>query len=46
MRSRLIFNMSDSESKVTSETCSDILSGYKLERTTYTGSYGTCSEWG
>ena len=46
MRSRLLNIMSDSESKATSETCSDILSGYKLESATYTGSYGTCGEWG
>ena len=37
--------MSDCESKATNETCSDILSGYKLESATYTGSYGTCGEW-
>ena len=37
--------MSDSEMKATSETCSDILSRYKLESATYTGSYGSCGEW-
>ena len=40
-----IITMSDSEMKATSETCSDILSRYKLESATYTGSYGTCGEW-
>lgn len=37
--------MSDCGSKAASETCSDVLSGYRLESATYTGSYGTCGEW-
>ena len=36
--------MSDSELKAAGETSSDILSGYKLESATYTGSYGTCGK--
>ena len=34
--------MTDPELKNMSETPSDILSGYRLDSATYTGSYGSC----